>query len=374
MRIETVGAVRVRVPRVHPFELAAGTFTAADHVIVRVGLEDGTVGFGECAPMVQFSEESQTSVFSVITESLGPALVGLDALNVASVHARMDDAAKMNPMAKAGLDMALYDAVGKVLDVSVSVLLGGVQRDRIPLAQSVGASTDEEMMRQAQIAIDDGYKVIKLKGGRDLTTDLRRIESLRGSIPTDAAIRLDANAGYTNADRVLVAMVRAQECGLDELEQPVQRCDSLGMSRIAAALTIPVLSDESSFSVSDAANLLAHRAADAINVKVQKAGGLYKGVRMAALVNGSGAGLLVGAMQETGIGTAASLQLAAVVEGLDYASDCRTHLAMCSTLISNELCVQDGWAYVPEGAGLGVVVDEEEVARYSQGQWQTVSM
>lgn len=92
MRIATIDAVRIRVPRIHPFELASGTFTAADHVIVRVTLEDGTAGFGESAPMVQFSKESQSSVFAVSTERLAPAIVGLDALNMAMVHRRMDAA------------------------------------------------------------------------------------------------------------------------------------------------------------------------------------------------------------------------------------------------------------------------------------------
>lgn len=372
LKIEKIELVRASVPRKVPFELAGGTFAAAAHVFVRVTLEDGTIGYGESSPMVLYSEESQSTAFAMLVEYLAPAVVGCDALNMASVHQRMNRAVRMNPTAKAGLDMAIYDAVGKSLGVPVHALLGGAYRDRIPLAESVGVLTDDAVVDSAKAVVDAGFKVIKLKGGRDVALDIRRLELIRKAVGNDFPVRLDANAGYPGYDRAIRHLLRAQELQLSELEQPLQRFDLAGMARLAADLTTPVIADESVFSASDAAAVIALHAADAINVKVAKSGGMHPAIRIAAVAEASEVGTLVGALQETGIGTAASLHLAAACRTLAYASDTRTHRAMLHTLIRNDLRIADGEAHVPMEPGLGIVVDEEALERYADGHWSAV--
>jgi L-alanine-DL-glutamate epimerase-like enolase superfamily enzyme len=379
--IKKIELLRLSLPRKKAFELSRGTFEAANRLVVRVTLESGICGYGECATLEGrgargavglYSEESEASCFAVLTTQVGPALLGIDALNMANVHRTMDAVTVMNPQAKAGVEMAIYDAVGKSLGVPAYVLLGGAYRKKIKLGKSVGVLTDQELIEGAQQVIDLGFHIIKLKGGRDVNTDVRRIELIRSKVSKDFPIRLDANAGYCSYDQVILPLIRAQAAGLDELEQPLGRYDIQGMRRLARDLHTPLIADESVFYASDVAAFIGAEAADVINIKVQKAGGMLPASRIDAVASASNVGVMIGAIQETGIGSAASLHLAAACKMADYVSDCGTYLHYEHTLLSSSLAIEDGCALVPEEPGLGIVVDVQALARYAQGDWVAI--
>lgn len=381
LRIDRIELLEATLPRRTAFEVSRGTFVAANRVFVRVTLDNRIAGYGECSTLegrgdrgavALYSEETQASCLAVLEQQIAPALIGADALNMAEIHRVMGSVTLMNPQAKAGVDMAIYDAVGKSLGVPVYVLLGGAYRKEIPLAQSVGVATDREVVEGAQRVIDQGFRVIKLKGGRDVAEDVKRIALIRNSVSPDFPIRVDANAGYRSYDQVILPLVRAQALGLDELEQPLGRFDLNGMRRLAAELHTPIIADESVFFAHDAVSVIRAEAADVINIKVQKAGGLFPATRIEHVASASKVGVLVGAVQETGIGGAASLHLAAACKTMSCASDCRTHLVFEHTLLRNELVVRDGTAHVPEGPGLGIEVDEAALERYARGAWRSV--
>lgn len=380
LKIAKIELLNATLPRKAPFEISRGTFVAANRVFVRVTLENAVVGYGECSTLegkgdrgsvALYSEETQASAFAVLAQQIAPALIGQDALNMAEVHRLMASVSLMNPQAKAGVDMAIHDAVGKTLGVPVYVLLGGAYRKEIPLAQSVGVRTDQEVVDGAKRVVDQGFRVIKLKGGRDVIEDVRRLELIRRTVGADFPIRLDANAGYPTYDQIILPLVRAQELGLNELEQPLGRFDLEGMRRLASELHTPLIADESVFFAHDASNLIRAGAADVLNIKVQKAGGLFPAIRIDHVAIASKVGVLVGALQETAIGTAASLHLAAACKTMSCASDCRTHLVFEHTLVRNELVVKDGMARVPDGPGLGIDVDEEALGRYTTDRWKS---
>ena len=383
LRIRKIEVLEATIPRNSAFEISRGTFVAAHRVFVRATLEDGVVGYGECGTLegagssggsvAVYSEETQPGSLAVLVRQIGPALSGLDASNLAGVHRAIAEVTLLNPQARAGVDIALHDAVGKSLGVPAHVLLGGAYRDRIALAQSVGVRTDQEVVDGARRVVDDGFHVVKLKGGRDINEDVRRIELIRSAIGAAFPIRLDANAGYRTYDEIILALSRAQSLGLNELEQPLGRYDLFGMKRLAADLITPVIADESVFFAHDAMNLIRMEGADALNIKVQKAGGLQPAIAIDHLANAARIGVLVGAVQETGIGTAASLHLAAACRFLPYASDCRTHLVFEHTLLRSTLRIEDGYAHVPQGPGLGIEVDETALARYAHGPWTQIT-
>lgn len=379
--IARIELAKAAIPRRTPFEISRGTFVRAARVFVRVTLENGMVGYGECGTLEGqgergtigvYSEETAASAYAVLAEQLAPALLGVEAVDLAGVHRVMAETTLLNPQAKAGIDMAIHDAVGKTLGVPAYVLLGGAYRKEIPLAQSVGVGSEREVVESAKRVVDEGYRVIKLKGGRDIAEDVRRIELVRKAVGPDFPIRLDANAGYVSYDQVILALVRAQQLGLNELEQPLGRFDLSGMRRLAAELHTPIIADESMFFAHDAVNIIQSQAADILNVKVQKAGGLFPAIRIDHVASAAKVGVLVGAVQETGIGTAASLHLAAACKIMSCASDCRTHLVFEHTLLRNELVLKHGSARVPEEPGLGIEVDEAALLRYAPEGWHVV--
>jgi L-alanine-DL-glutamate epimerase-like enolase superfamily enzyme len=381
LKITKVELIKADIPRKTPFEIARGTLLVATRVFVRVTLEDGSVGYGECAVHVGtgargavaiYSEETQSTCYSILAEQIGPAVLGVDAMDMASVHTTIAAVTLMNPQAKAGIDIAIYDAVGKALKVPVYSLLGGAYRKEIPLAQSIGVRTDAEVLESAKRVVDEGFRVIKLKGGRNIREDVKRLELIRKAVG-DYPVRLDANAGYPAYDQVILPLIRAQELGLNELEQPLGRFDWRGMQRLTSELHTPIIADESVFYAPDAALCIQTGAADVINVKVQKAGGLFPAIRVDHVAQASKVGVLVGALQETGIGTAASMHLAAACKLMSCASDCRAHLSLEHTLLRNTLYMKDGIARVPEEPGLGIEVDEAALGKYAKGPWEAVS-
>lgn len=381
LKIARIELIRATLPRKSAFEISRGTFVAANRVFVRLTLDNNVRGYGECSTLegrgdrgtvALYSEETQASSYAVLVQQIAPALLGQDALNMAELHRIMSSVSLMNPQARAGIDMAIHDAVGKALNVPVYVLLGGAYRKEIPLAQSVGVRTNEEVIDGAKRVVDQGYRVIKLKGGRDIAEDVKRIELVRAAVGPDFPIRLDANAGYATYDQIILPLVKAQTLGLNELEQPLGRFDLEGMRRLAGELHTPLIADESVFFAHDASNIIRMGAADVLNIKVQKAGGLFPAIRIDHVAIASKVGVLVGALQETAIGTAASLHLAAACKTMSCASDCRTHLVFEHTLIRNELVMKDGAMRVPEGPGLGVEVDEAALARYANEDWRSV--
>src|SRR5581483_1858010 len=154
LKIRKIEIIKADIPRKTPFEIARGNLMVGNRVFVRVTLEDGSVGYGECAVHVGtgdrgavaiYSEETQSTCFSILCEQIAPAVMGMDALDMARIHTTIAAVTLMNPQAKAGIDIALHDAVGKALGVPVYVLLGGAYRKEIPLAQSVGVRTDQEV-------------------------------------------------------------------------------------------------------------------------------------------------------------------------------------------------------------------------------------
>lgn len=382
VRIAKVEVLRATIPRLSAFEISRGTFTAARRIFVRMTLEDAAVGYGECGTLegdagagrvAVYSEETQSGSLAVLGTQIGPVLRGLDAYNVTDVHRVMDEVTLMNPQARAGIDIALHDAVGHSLRVPAYVLLGGAHRDRIPLAQSIGVQSDEDVTQSARRVVESGFHVVKLKGGRDIREDVRRVALVRRAVGDAVTIRLDANAGYRTYDQIVLHLHHAQAAGLDELEQPLGRFDLHGMKRLAADLVTPVIADESMFFPHDAIAIIRSEAADVLNIKVQKAGGMRPAIEADHVADAAKVGVLVGAVQETGIGTAASLHLAAACRSIGYASDCRTHAVFEHTLLRSSIVVRDGFAHVPEGPGLGVEVDVEALERYAEGPWMSIT-
>jgi L-Ala-D/L-Glu epimerase len=371
MKVERIEIIRVDVPRERPFEIAGGTFHSADHTIVKVTLDSGAVGYGESSPLPVFSTETGGSVWDTQTRLLAPRLLGTSVVSMAGVHKAMNSVAIGHPVAKAGIDIAIHDAIGHALGVPVSALIGGAHRERIPLADSVG-ETDEAAFRQrTQQIIERGYLVVKLKGGRDPALDLDRIKLIRKEFGDAVKIRLDLNAGYLTAAGSAAVLRSASRLGVDEIEQPVAADDLRGMRHLTEELDAIVIADESVFTARDVWSCLVAGACDVVNVKTQKAGGLYPARLAMAVAEAAGAGVLVGAMQETGLGTAASLHLAATAIELTCASDTRTHTVLANTLIGDGLKIERGYGLVPEGPGLGVEVDEAAVKHYEIDRWDS---
>ena len=277
---------------------------------------------------------------------------------------RIDQLAPGNAFARAGLEMALYDLVGKSLNVPVSALLGGRLRDRIQVTALVSLASPQEMGERAAEAKELGFRCVKLKLGADKDLEVERVIAVRHAVGSDVAVRIDPN-GVWSVPMTLDFLRTLDSQDLEMLEQPVPREDLFGMVRLSQSASVPILADESVFNARDAALLLRMGFSGIVNVKVDEAGGVREAMKVIELCNAMGTPALLGSMITTAIGSAASLQVAAAAPSLVYASDIVGSSLLVNDLAMPPLEAEEGYIAVPTGPGLGIEVDEQALERFA---------
>jgi L-alanine-DL-glutamate epimerase-like enolase superfamily enzyme len=359
--IISVAATPVFISRVSPFRSALGLSTHSSFGIVQIGTSAGVTGVGEISIIWNGDGAALCPLVNCL---IGPALLGLDPLDINRAHQLMDAAVQFsraaNP-AKAAVDMALYDIAGKVLGTPVYNLLGGRVRDAVPLSMSIHMGTIEEMIAQAKEAIRQGFKGVKIKVGIDRKHDLGAAASIRAALGPEATIRIDANMGWRSRREALSMIEALEPHNIHSVEQPLpaDRIEDLAWLREASPIAIMV--DESVWGPDDAQRVIDARAADIINVYVSEAGGLRNAARIFAMAEAAGVACTIGSMPELGIGTAAQMHLAVAMPELLAPSDVCGVLYNAESLILETLPIRDGLAGVPPGPGLGVTLDEQRL-------------
>jgi muconate cycloisomerase len=351
------------------------------YVIVRLRTDDGLDGLGEATVIKEwggdhgryFGESPELTV-RLIDSVLGPTLLDQDPFDLEAAHRRMDLAIKGYPYAKAALDEALHDLKGKALGVPVYQLLGGLVREEIPIAHSLGWMDYEAATGEAAAAVAEGIRTIKLKVGRDPTYDVRIVREVRETIGPDRDIVVDANQGWPTPKHAIAILRRMQEHGIRYAEQPVEGLAR--MARVAQAVDVPIMADESAWTAQDVLEIVERGAADMISLYTTKPGGLFKAKKVAAVAEAAGLPLNVNGSHETGVGNAGNLHLvastAAVTEaGVFPVTSLRerqpTQMAgrmYLDDIVTRPFEYRDGCLIVPRSPGLGVELDMAKVAEY----------
>lgn len=359
MKITKVEAFTADIPYKKPFVINGGPSHVGEHVLTRVHTDEGIIGYGEGAPMVSYSDETQKDILYGVLDYLAPMVVGMDPFDLEEIHHRMDVVLPGHHFAKASIDLALYDIMGKHLNLPAHALLGGKVRDRIPMAWVVGIGTIAEMVEEAVSHVKTyGFGTVKLKIGREPHKDLDVVREVRAALGPRVKIRVDANQGYDVATAIKT-LRKMEQYDLELVEQPVARWNLLGMAEVAAALDTPIEADESMFGLHDAMTLIRLRAADIINIKIMKPCGLYGSKKVAAAAEGAGLTCLVGSMVEFGPGTAAGLHFAAAHRVVAHACEPVGGFLFQGDVVEEDFslsAVVDGCLPVPQGPGLGVTL------------------
>ncbi len=364
MRITGLEAIQLRLPIRGRRRLGVGDLPHVDNVLIRLFTDEGLVGLGEASPWPVFAESAEATL-AVLRAHLGPALVGEDPFRIEALMAKLDRVLAGHPFAKAAIDMALHDLVGRALGQPISTLLGGRCRDRVPLSFSVAQQDTARDLDEIASLRAQGLRIFKVKTGvlpaRD---DLERVRRIAEALADGAELRLDYNQALT-AEEALVR-VRAMEAFHPTfIEQPLPKWDLEGMARIARAIDTPIVADESVFGPHDALRLVRLEAADMVSIKLMKTGGLLGAKRVAAIAEAAGLPCYAGAMWESGVGLAAHLHFACSTPIVHYGSDYYiSSFLLQQDIISPPLRSEDGWIYPPDGPGLGVTLDEDAVRAF----------
>jgi muconate cycloisomerase len=275
----------------------------------------------------------------------------------------MDQAIPGNLMAKCALDLAAYDLVGRADGVPIHSLVGGKRVDRIPVTVALGIVSPKEAAARAKDLIAEGFEVIKVKIGLDAEKDLDRIKAVREAVGDGVKLRVDANQGYDRADAFSV-LSRMEALDLEWIEQPLPDWDLEGLAMLADRLDTPIALDESVYTLHDTQRVIAAGAADVVNIKVPKCGGIYRSQKIAALCEENDITCFLGGCLETTPGTAAQAHFYCSTRNIVSAAEMEGPWCYLDDVVRDPLELEKGMVKIPDDPGLGVIIDEEKVARY----------
>lgn len=301
--IARIEVERLDLPLHTPFVTALRRATSVQTVVVRVTDTDGRVGLGEAPQNWQVLGSSVAGSAACLDGPLRDAVLGRSA-DPAETWPVIDRAVAGNGAAKAALDCALHDLA------SYGVAAAPARTVRTLVTVPVGEP--DEIAEAARARVAEGFRTLKLKVGTDAATDVARVRAAREGAGPGVALRVDANTGWDCFEAVRV--VRALEdagVGVQLVEQPVGRGDLLGLAHVRQYVETPVMADESVFDLDDLVALVRHDAADLVNVKIAKAGGITPALELAGVARAHGLGVSVGCMLESAVGVSAAAALAA---------------------------------------------------------------
>ena len=310
MKITEVKLGRISVPLRVPFKTALRSVDSVEDVIVEVHTDTGAVGYGEAPPTGAVTGDTAGAVIGAVRDHIARSIVGMDVDDFEDVLQTVQRCVVRNTSAKAAVDMALWDLYGQLYRIPVYKLLGG-SRKQLVTDITISVNSPEEMARDAVSAVGRGYDTLKIKVGANPALDVARLTAVRGAIGDGTRIRIDANQGWEPKQAVRL-LNQMQEKGLDIefVEQPVKARDFQGLKYVTERSYVPVLADESVFSPEDALTIMQMRAADLVNIKLMKCGGLYNALKIVSAAEVYGVECMIGCMLEAKISVNAAVHLA----------------------------------------------------------------
>ncbi|MGA8356528.1 MAG: enolase C-terminal domain-like protein [Xanthobacteraceae bacterium] len=368
MKIKTIEPIAVSLPMKKPVQMAGETVTRADNVLVRIESDDGAVGWGEAASAPTMTGETVASMTAAVA-LLTPGLLKRPADDLAGASAAMAARLYGNSGAKAAIEIALHDLVGRATNRPVYALLGGRQRSRMPVLAVIGSEDVAADLRDAKERWAAGYRAFKIKVGlRMASADAERTRAvcltLKG-MGEPCLVSADANQGF-GVDDALVYVRTLGDCGLDFFEQPVEAHDLDGMARVAAASRVPIGADEGLHSADDIVRHHERKAARGGSLKAIKLGGLRALFDASRLCDRLGMKINISCKTgESSVASAAAAHVAAAAPALDWGLTV-TNPGLAEDVAVEPLAVVRGHVDVPERPGLGIEVDERRVRRWQQ--------
>ncbi len=310
MKITDVKLYRISIPLRVPFKTALRSVDSVEDVIVEIITDTGERGFGEAPPTGVITGDTTGAIVGAIRDHIAKSIIGMDIDALEDVLQTIQRCIVHNTSAKAAVDMAVWDLYGKLYRIPVHKLLGGARKE-ITTDITISVNPPEQMAADTRDAIRRGYDCLKVKVGVSPELDVARLSAVRKAAGDDVLIRIDANQAWTpkQAVRILNEM---QEKGLkiELVEQPVKAADIEGLKYVTERSYVPVLADESVFSPEDALRIMQMHAADYINIKLMKCGGLYNALKIVSAAEIYGVECMLGCMLEGKVSVNAAVELA----------------------------------------------------------------
>lgn len=359
MKITAVSIHAVRLPLKRPFIIAYASYDDMPSIIVKVETDNGLVGLGEAVPDQNVTGETWESTYAMLVHNLAPVVIGENPFDIERIHEKLDQTIWGAPAAKAAIDIACYDLMGKAAGHPVYHFLGGKYHATLSFPYVLSILEPEIMAAEAKQAVAAGYDSIKIKVGADLATDIGRIRAVRQAVGPGIGLRVDANQGWVNRGNSLHVLKEIEDCRIDWMEQPVLADDLDALAEIRRQTTIPIMVDEGLHGTKEMREVIAKKAADMVNIKLMKSGGIYPALKLVNQAEMTGMECQIGSMLESSIASAAGAHLSLAKKNI--ISNELAGPAFISRDVA-QLAIHGSQIVVSDQPGLGVELNETVLA------------
>jgi L-alanine-DL-glutamate epimerase-like enolase superfamily enzyme len=350
MRIRRIEIWPFEMKLKEPYSIAYETVEKTTNIFIRLETNTGLIAYGCAAPDNKVTGETSSGVLTALEDVATPILMDADPLRRTQLLAKIKKQMPDQPSARAAVDIALHDLLGKASELPLWRILGGY-RDRILTSVTIGIQSIEETLARACELVGMGFRAIKIKTGTNLEEDIEKVFRIREAVGKTVGLRCDANQGYSLPD-ALEFVRRTRETKLEILEQPTPRDKPDMLGRVVEVAQIPVMADESLMTLRDAFSLARRDLADMVNVKLMKVGGIDEALQINAVALSARLEVMVGCMDESALAIAAGLHYALARSNVVYA-DLDGHLDLVGDPFAGLVVLKKGYLYPSEAPGLG---------------------
>ncbi len=356
MKIVSVETVEFEAALKTPFITALRRVDRLRDIVLILKTQSGFVGFGEGAPTPPITGETKESILGAI-KYIKPMLMGKSANNLDCIFSAINSSLEANTTVKSMLSSALYDIYAKYKKVPLYKMLGGKKRE-LSTCLTISLKDESQMVRDAKLAIDEGYKILKLKIGSDAQKDAQKVLHIAKNIDSSIELILDANQGY-NLHQSLSFLHTLESEGVvcRCIEQPVSACDVESMIEIKNRCKTPLLADEAVFGADDAKMLLQNNAADMINIKLAKSGGIDGAMSIADVCKEYGKKCMVGCMLEGPIAIATASHFASARDDVVELVDLDAVALLKNYNLKTQISFDKSKIILNDTQGIGIFVD-----------------
>ncbi len=310
MKITDVRYSMLRVPLKTPFKNATRAIDQVEDIVIELHTDTGHIGYGSAPATAAITGDTHGSIAEAIRNYIAPRLIGTEIADLNRIVRLIQGSMERNTSAKAAMEIAVYDLWGQLHETPLYKLLGG--GDPV-ITTDISISFDyiDKMVADSIDAVERGFESLKIKVGRDIGIDVERIKAIYAAVENRALLRLDANQGW-NAKQAVHALNTLEDAGvrLELVEQPVKARDLEGMRYVTEHVHTPIVADESVFEPIQVVDLIRMRAADIINIKLMKTGGISHAIHIADIASLYGVECMIGCMLEGSVSIAAAVHVA----------------------------------------------------------------
>lgn len=350
MKIINVEAWQADLQLQEPYTIAYETYETVAQIFLRIETDRGIIGYGCAAPDEHVTSETPEGNWLALKDIATPLLHGADPLRMTKLLEDLRSLMGDQPSAMAAVDMALFDILGKYAALPLWRLLGGY-RDRIKTSITIGIMSEELTIQRAKSWIAQGFKCLKLKGGKNVESDIIRVIKVREAVGSLIEISFDANQGYSVA-QCLNFLEQTRRARLEFIEQPTPTSEPDSLGKVRSKSQVPVMADESVLHISDLFYLAQHTLTDLVNIKLMKVGGILEALQMDSVARAAGLKTMVGCMDESALGIAAGLHYALTRPNVRYA-DLDGHIGLLDDPFAGAVMLRDGILFPTDQPGLG---------------------